>query len=289
VLPPQQAKVLAWFQRQPGKGVFNKVKIAEEAGVKHPTVRLAIDALVHKKLLWVGGYDYQKRVFPYKLRMGDEEVISEGQNGRADTRYQISGISIPDTRYPISDIDPLIKKERKIINKSFCLRARADISPFWEEQGVTEKRCEEWLTEFDLTPEDLELQLTYAEFTPEVKNAKKPVSYFYQCLKRGGIPKPPGYETPDERRARIHQEMLDDRKRANEAYAKARKELEALEEEEAFHKSLEDPAQVEAMVQQLESRHMTPKKKILVKTYRETGKLGGALWVALKNEFFRKD
>jgi len=83
--------------------------------------------------------------------------------------------------------------------------------------------------------------------------------------------------------------MLNDKKKALESLAKAREELKALEEEEAFNKSLEDPAQVEVMVQQMEGKFMTPKKKMLVQNYRETGKVGAALQVALKNEFFRKD
>jgi len=172
-------------------------------------------------------------------------------------------------------------------------------SPFWKTQGVSVKKCESWLVEFyPDDPEALLSQLMFAEYADEHSSAlqpknknKTPIDVFYGCLKKGGMTRPAGFEFPDERAARIRREELENQKKILAEQAAIREQEKAMADEMAFIEFLKDTDSVNEMIEGMEQkkRFVTPKQKISVKLFRDTGKIDSKLEHALRIEFNRDE
>jgi hypothetical protein len=172
-------------------------------------------------------------------------------------------------------------------------------SQFWKNQGVSVKKCESWLAEFyPDDPEALLSQLMFAEYADEHNSAlqpknknKTPVDVFYGCLKKGGMTRPADFEFPDERAARIRREELENQKKILTEQAAIREQEKAMADEMAFIEFLKDTDSVSEMIEGMEQkkRFVTPKQKISVKLFRETGKIDSKLEHALRIEFNRDE
>jgi len=85
---------------------------------------------------------------------------------------------------------------------------------FWRDIGLTEKQIKTWLTEFDMTEDELSLSLRYARF--ELLNrtdVPKPISWFYGAITKSGFfPRPQNYKSLKEIRAEevLKQRRLDE-------------------------------------------------------------------------------
>ena len=111
---------------------------------------------------------------------------------------------------------------------------------YWLDTGLDERRCQTWLSEFGLTPEDLRVQLCWCRFDL-IENGKEetvenPISWFYGILRRSGgsYARPANYRTPQEIRA-------EQMKRDQEAVAAAERELADLETQSLFDSILANP------------------------------------------------
>jgi hypothetical protein len=201
----------------------------------------------------------------------------------------------PDT-LASSHLDAPYKSVSKFYKK---LTDYIENSQFWKNQGVSVKKCESWLAEFyPDDPEALLSQLMFAEYADEHNSAlqpknknKTPVDVFYGCLKKGGMTRPAGFEFPDERAARIRREELENQKKILVEQAAIREQEKAMADEMAFIEFLKDSDSVNEMIEGMEQkkRFVTPKQKISVKLFRETGKIDSKLEHALRIEFNRDE
>jgi len=111
--------------------------------------------------------------------------------------------------------------------------------------------------------------LMFGEHEKKVKEANSPINYFYKSLKAGGLTRPKGFEFPEERRARITKENTEARQKAVDELERLQQQNEKLAEQEIFNATLEDKESVEAILKEIEQKHLTPKAKQTIKIYRE--------------------
>ncbi len=184
------------------------------------------------------------------------------------------------------DLTPNKTVDRCLNNLSFFL----ENSDFWKGQGLTNQKCQSWIDEFSFC--DLEMllqQLQFAEFMNNVKTAKSPVDFFYKALVKGGITRPPGFEFPEERAARLQSEELETRHKAMRNLEKLRLQEKELAEKESFLSLLKDNKTIQEAITEFEnSRHITTKLKLGIKHFKDTEQINGVLENRLRM-WFRSD
>ena len=181
----------------------------------------------------------------------------------------------------------------KLVSKYLKLTNYIEHSNFWSSQGLSEKKCKEWIDEFYFNNPDVLLsQLMFAEYAEENNSAlqpknknKTPVHVFYGCLKKGGMTRPSGFEFPEEKTARIKKEELEVQKKLLAEQAVIREQEKAIADEMAFNEFLKNKESVDSLILEIEKRFITPKTKNSVKLYRKKGQIDSKLEKVLKLEF----
>ncbi len=106
---------------------------------------------------------------------------------------------------------------------------------FWKGEGVTEKQIQNWMTEFQLSHDEIVMSLRYGRFDIlERGDVNNSANWFYKILTRNGFyPKPANYRSLSEIKAEA---LLQQQERDREARLK----IEAIEFEAKFQAFLED-------------------------------------------------
>ena len=106
---------------------------------------------------------------------------------------------------------------------------------FWKGEGVTEKQVQNWMTEFQLSHDEIVMSLRYGRFDIlERGDVNNSANWFYKILTRNGFyPKPANYRSLPEIKAEA---LLQQQERDREAKAK----IEEVEFEAKFQAFLED-------------------------------------------------
>jgi hypothetical protein len=114
---------------------------------------------------------------------------------------------------------------------------------YWAEEGVSQKRIQQWILETGMTPEQLELSLRYARYDILQRgDVRQPMDWFYTEIKRHGLyKKPSGYKSILETRLEEERQALDDIKRQAEELAALRKQREEASLELEFQNILSKP------------------------------------------------
>ncbi len=165
-------------------------------------------------------------------------------------------------------------------------------SSFWSGQGLSVKKCEEWIKEFyPDDPEALITQLMFAEKTETVlkPKTKTSVHVFYGCLLNGGLTRPKDFEFPHERALRIKKQEIENQEKALAEIELLRQKEKMIADQLAFNDLLSNPENVDILINEIENKFLTPKTKISIQTYRKTGKIDSKLENALKREFDKPD
>ena len=228
------------------------------------------------------GYDpvsrRQRYVLNPKMKVLSGSGIRSGSGqGQVSSIRSGSGQGQLDTNSASYNID------RQIYININNLSIYLECSDFWKGQGLTLKKCQQWMTEMqDLTPDFLLIQLQFGEEAETVIKADKPLSYFRSCLMAGGLERPKGFEFPAERIARIKQ--LD-----HEARKVLKQKEKEIADEDAFLDALKNKEAVDDMVTKIESRFTSTAMKNSIKAYKQTGDISPRLETALRTEFFREE
>lgn len=106
---------------------------------------------------------------------------------------------------------------------------------FWKGEGVTEKQVQNWMTEFQLSHDEIVMSLRYGRFDIlERGDVNNSANWFYKILTRNGFyPKPANYRSLPEIKAEA---LIQQQERDREARLK----IEAVEFEAKFQAFLED-------------------------------------------------
>lgn len=178
--------------------------------------------------------------------------------------------------------------DRKILNN---LSVYIENSEFWKGQGLSLKKCEQWIDEIKhCTPDFLITQLQFGEHTEKVIKSEKPLSYFRSCIMSGGIERPKGFEFPEEKAARIKQLEFEAQQKAISEQEIFRKKEKELADKQAFLAVLRDKDTINYLITQIEEeKFITPATKVSIKLYRENGAIDSKLEKALERKFFMSD
>ena len=279
VLAPQQQRVYVWFLTNGLTGYFNKGIISRETGINSPTVRKSITKIKSLSLIKIDEYDPVSRQQKYKLNADIKvNLLSGSDQGQVSIQGPVSGqgqVRVRSTSYKI---------DRKIIED---LSIYIQNSEFWKNQGLTEKLLETWLNEIDHCNYDyLYQQLQFAEATPQVQQADRPINYFYKSILKTGFTRPAGFEFPEEKRIRIQQEEMKRREDLIQQQEENRKKEKELADRESFLMFLDDKDAILSAVNEIEKKFTTPKMKTSIKLYRSKNKIDSHLEGRLKKIFF---
>jgi len=288
-LAPQQQKIYFWFFNNGISGSFNKYQIQKETGINYPSIRKSISKLEMTGLIILFGYDpvsrRQRYVLNPKMKVLSGSGIRSGSGqGQVSSIRSGSGQGQLDTNSASYNID------RQIYININNLSIYLEYSDFWKGQGLTLKKCQQWMTEMqDLTPDFLLIQLQFGEEAETVIKADKPLSYFRSCLMTGGLERPKGFEFPAERIARIKQlEFENQQKILSEQESLLKKE-----EEQARKNSViamrQDKKTIDYLKTKIKTRYMTPTMEFSIELYESTGEIDPRLGRALEIEFLRED
>lgn len=212
-----------------------------------------------------------------------------GQQGAWTTTQQSNRASEQQGNRTSEQQNSSNKLVSKYLNK---LTNYIDNSDFWKKEGLTVKKCEQWLNEFDFLknkPDLLITQLMFAENTKAVlePKTKTPVHVFYGCLKNGGITRPKNFLFPEEKALKIKQQELKAKEKLLVDQAAIRKKEMEIADELAFNEFMENKENIESLISEMEKSFLTPKKKNSIKIYRKGGQIDSSLYNALKNEFWK--
>ncbi len=302
VLAPKQQKIYSWFLNNGISGYFNKGQIQRDTGINHPTIRKSIAKLTSLNLIEIYEYNPVSRQQKYQIDIEKNIHLTQGsgqgQVSSIRSRSTQGQVSSAGSRSGQGQVDTNVSAN-KLVSKFKKLTNFIENSNFWGSQGISEKKCQEWIDEFyPDEPDALLSQMMFAEFAeennfalqPKNKN-KTPVDVFYGCLRKGGMTRPAGFEFPEERAARIRKEELEAQQKILAEQAAIREQEKAMADELAFNEFLKDKDSVNDMIDEMEKkkRFVTPKQKISMKLFREKGQIDSKLEHALKIEFNRDD
>ena len=179
------------------------------------------------------------------------------------------------------------KTDRQILNN---LSVYVESSDYWQGQGLTLKKCEQWIEEMQhCNPDFLLTQLQFGEHTEKVVKSDKPVSYFRSCLMSGGLERPKEFEFPHEKAARIKQLEFETQQKALSEQESIRQKEKELADKKNFFDVLKDKETVDYLITQIESKFTTPTTKFSIKSYRTNGEIDSKLEIALQREFFMSE
>lgn len=284
VLAQQQQRVYLWFLDNGISGYFNKGIIHRETSINLPTIRKCVAKLKDIGLLKIGVFDPVSRLSEYSISR-HIKVHLLGHSRSELGQDQVSNIGAGSGLGQVTPINSSNKTERKIIKDlSFFVQN----SEFWKKQGLNITRIERWLNDDRLihcTPEFLLLQLRYGEIEPQVKNADKPLDYFFATIVNGGLQRPKDYESPEEKVTRILQEDLDLKEQTLAKQVSLKQECEYAAAELAFQAFLDAPDNIDNLIYEIEKGFVSRAQKARIKSYKETGELCPQLRLTLKTKF----
>ena len=243
------------------KPTSNKI-ISSETGVTYGSVRNAIRTFV-------------------KLGLITKPILCRFRNNKGFTFKFTKKVKLHG-----QSVEQSVEKFPALIDREIDSLYKKNLSLYWSNQGLTQKQIDKWIRDFDLSEDEMETFLLFAEHTKKIIEANNPVNYFHGCLKKnGGIPRPKGYELPEEYRARLKKEELEARMRLVAEEEKLRQQEKKLAEKEAFLALLKDKEIINEAIKEFEKGHMTPKFKISIKTFRDNGHVDERLETRLKMWF----
>lgn len=167
-------------------------------------------------------------------------------------------------------------------------------STFWNKEGLTVKKCEQWLNEFEFLKNDSDLLITQLRFAEKTKSvlepkSKTPVHVFYGCLKNGGLTRPKDFLFPEEKAMIIRKQELEAKEKLLAEQAAIREKELKIADELAFTEFINEKENIDSLIAGIETKFITPKKKNSIKIYRKNGQIDSTLYNALKIEFNRVD
>ncbi len=209
------------------------------------------------------------------------------QQNISTTGHQHNRTNEQQSKKASEQLNPSNKLVSKYLNK---LTNYIENSDFWKKEGLSEKKCGQWLDEFEFLKNDPDLlvtQLMFAENTKSVlePKTKTPVHVFYGCLKNGGLTRPKHFLFPDEKALKIRQQELQIKEKLLADQAAIREKEIKIADELAFNGFMENKENVEFLISEIEKTFVTPKKKNSIEIYRKGGQIDSTLYNALKNEF----
>jgi len=221
ILAEKQQIVFDWLFKNESIGVMNKVLIQKDTQLSQTTIKRSIIKIKSLGLISTGNYSPVTKVTKYKISTVDPIEITKQSFSQNQPIKKKSGPGLD------PDVPPSNKIDRQTtfnFNLSFCL------SDFWVAEGLTKQKVSKWMKEFEYTEEQMERWLLFAENEPKSLDASKgPMSYLYGCLVKGGIKRPAGFQTPQERRINLLKEEND----------KAQRAMEQLKTEESRKKEMD--------------------------------------------------
>ena len=279
----QQKKVFSFLVSNESR--VTRIKDIQKAtSVPYGTIRGSIKALVREKLI-SNPVRYRKGMF-----QGFSYVINESLKNKFEQSKPTDSLTdiLTDSQSVghserHSEKQSSYKKDRKMFNN---LSVYLENSDFWKHQGLSLQKCQSWIDEFSFCDSDMLLQqLQFAEFMDKVKTADNPISYFYKTLGKGGCTRPTGFEFPEERAERLQKEAIEIRQKSLASLEELREQEKELADKEAFYAFLADKESVLLAINEIEKQYVTPKFKISLKVYHDTGRIDSRLEARLKQYF----
>jgi len=290
ILAPQQQKIYSWFLNNGITGYFNKGQIQRETGIGHPTIRKCINKFINLNLIKVSQYDPASRLQKYKINL---EINVSHLN--ISNQGQVSSIRSRSSQEPVSNIgsgsgqghidtkNTSYKIDRKILNN---LSIYLKHSNYWRGQGLSLKKCETWISEIEHCDYSFLLtQLQFGEFSKDVINSERPLSYFRTCLLSGGLERPKGFEFPEEKVTRIKNQEIEVLQNTLNEQKAIREKEKKIADKLTFMDLLKDKENIGFLINEIKKSFLTPKMKISIKLYQKTGQIDSKLEKALEREF----
>ena len=227
-----QMKVYSWFMNNGITGYFNKVKISEDTGIAHNTIRKIIEKFINLRLIYFGKYNDGVRLAPYKIN--DEKKAITGivtGYGRDSNRIGSNSPLICSSSflYKNTTTTELPKDDQLAVQK---LLNHPEMK-FWKEQGTTAKQILNGVQTTGTTLDNfIQSMKHYAHEKPA--SEKAPMAHMIGGIKRYGIwAKKPDYKSHEEKQAEIQAQIITERaqelqrlKEIREKAAKVEKDLE---------------------------------------------------------------
>ncbi len=243
-LTRSQCLVLLFLIQQPG--IAQRPAISEYTGVPFGTVKDALALLTKKGFIskpqyYVNG-DYRGISYVTNRALCDDFLKKRGPEFNqtvSQTVVQTVGQTVVDSD-GCSD-GQTVAFSSKVLTDENLTTKEADIFEdpelkFWRGEGVTERQVKNWMSEFQLSREEIVLSLRYGRFDVlERGDVQNSANWFYKIVTKNGFyPKPANYRSLIEIKAEALQQQ-----QTRDKEAKAR--LDAAEFETYFQTFLADP------------------------------------------------
>lgn len=244
-LNENQGKILLFLYER-GQGLTNMDIICMHTGVAYGTARTSIDVLMREGYVTsktrhnghaFRGFDYTLNnhlcsLYVSRIR-GEQSSEQSFQQLIKQSSKQTIGQTNNQTVTPFSS--KVLEDFENLTTTKTGLLEEPELR-FWAGEGVTEKQVQNWMVEFELSIEEIQMSLRYARFDilerGDVQNA---ANWFYKILTRNGFyPRPTNYRSLIE----IKAEAL---KQQQERDREAKAILEDSDLETKFQAFLSDP------------------------------------------------
>jgi len=242
-LNENQGRILMYLYER-GNGLTNMDIVCAETLIAYGTARTAIDVLmkegyVTNKVRHNGhafrGFEYALNNHLCSLYISRIKGEQSGEQSPWQSIKQLSNQTIRQTskQTVASFSSSFLEKEKPTTELEILNDPELR---FWFGEGVTEKQVQTWMSEFQMTPEEISLSLRYGRFDIlERGDVQNSANWFYKILTRNGFyPKPVNYRSLVELKAEALQKQ-------QESDREARDKIEANEFENIFKAFIEDP------------------------------------------------
>jgi len=243
-LNENQGRILMYLYER-GNGLTNMDIVCAETLIAYGTARTAIDVLmkegyVTNKVRHNGhafrGFEYALNNHLCSLYISRIKGEQSGEQSSWQSIKQLSNQTIGQTsKQTVGSFSSSSLEEKPTTTEPRILNEPE--LRYWAGEGVTEKQVQTWMTEFQMTPEEIALSLRYGRFDIlERGDVQSAANWFYKILTRNGFyPKPTNYRSLLE----IKAEVL---KKQQEADNEAKEKIEASEFEIHFKAFVSEPA-----------------------------------------------
>ena len=241
-------------------------------------------------LINISQYNPSSRLQKYKinleLKVSHFNISNRGQvsNIRSGSGQEsVSNIRSGSGSGQIDTKNSSYKIDRKILNN---LSIYLENSKYWKGQGLSLKKCETWISEIEHCDYSFLLtQLQFGEFSKDVINSERPLSYFRTCLLSGGLERPKDFEFPEEKVTRIKNQEIEILKTTLNEQKSIREKEKEIADKQIFMDLLQDKENIEFLITEIKKSFVTQKMKISIKLYQKTGQIDSKLEKALEREF----
>ncbi|MBF0234448.1 MAG: hypothetical protein HQK65_15615, partial [Desulfamplus sp.] len=283
-LTKRESEIYQWFLSKGAEGFFSPKQIMDEMKTSKPTVLKAVKRFQELNYISVSRYSRRTKTSKYRIDLNKKVRLEMFEERKVTVKPEESQRKVEVKLEAIQGKAPIIKeREKDSLLKDLSIFL---ISDFWLGQGLTEKKVADWMTEFNLDEDAMKMQLEFGENEEKVKEAKSPINYFYTALKKGGVARPKGYELPEERRQRIQIETMKARQKVLENAEKIQQQEKELAEREFVLALLKDKEMINEAIVEIESgKYITPKLKMGIKHFKETGQVAEVLENRLRMHF----